>query len=670
MDRKRVDIDNGSFVKLEDIPKQIKSEGKASSRSNFKNKDATKIKTDDDEPVALKDSDNREVVDLLNEFTAMLQNVTIEYDDDDDDLNVDFVDAKSDSDKLITSELSANNDDSHTDDIFITADLFMFDPIEERFTLQSFNSKVVISQQEEYVYWFSIESDDIRLGTKVDNNINPSFDITNPSFVFNYSFGNITLSYMLKFKSKSAYNNFKSKWSKIYWVALNKQHWSKVSETEKKYIIDSSLALERELDDILDTSNDERCSKEDDDEEEYDDDDDDDDEDDDDKKPFKRLVYAEIFGESESQRIKSSGNKSLTVAFKGNRSYVVRDDRIGVFKTGSDDTGSDVEFVTLIKDIKSSGGSRLDPSSPMLYMEDSSMVFKSSQENKLYKMDLNRGEVIEEWGVGNNNLVQYGPTKKFDQLTAEQTLIGLSNKSLFKLDPRINFKNKVVQEEYKEYATKNNFSSLDTTEAGYVAVGSEKGDIRLFDRLGIRAKTAIPSLGEPIRHICTSSDGKLLLATCDTSLLLMELTVKTGKNSGSIGFLKSFPLNENVKTHILRLKPENTMYMTTYTKTPVKFSQAYFNTGIDQQEQTIITSTGPFAISWSLDKVLKGIDDVYTIKRYDSQIVENNFEFGSNRNMIVALKDDVSMARMKTFRKPSKEVLFPNVTKKDFYSSY
>lgn len=229
---------------------------------------------------------------------------------------------------------------------------------------------------------------------------------------------------------------------------------------------------------------------------------------------------------------------------------------------------------------------------------------------------------------------------------------------------------KIAVDESKDYVGKYNFSSIGTTESGYIAIGSEKGDIKLYDRLGIRAKTAIPSLGQAIKFITTSADGKWLLATCESTLLLMDLKIKDGKNAGTIGFLKSFPASENVKTYVLKIRPEHSASILTYTKKPIRFTKAYFNTGIGQQEQTIVTSTGPYAISWSLKGILNqdGSNNYpYRIRRYNADVVADNFEFGSDKKVIVALKDDVSLSKVKSFKQPSKGVLMPSASLQDFY---
>lgn len=137
-------------------------------------------------------------------------------------------------------------------------------------------------------------------------------------------------------------------------------------------------------------------------------------------------------------------------------------------------------------------------------------------------MDLEYGKVVDEWQADENIAIdEMCPNQKHSQLTAEQTLIGLNGQSLFQLDPRLSG-NKIVKEKAKHYATKNQFSAMATTGKGELAVGSSKGEIRLFDRLGINAKTLLPGLGDPIIGMDTTDKGKYILATCKNCNLKMN----------------------------------------------------------------------------------------------------------------------------------------------------
>ncbi len=65
-----------------------------------------------------------------------------------------------------------------------------------------------------------------------------------------------------------------------------------------------------------------------------------------------------------------------------------------------------------------------------------------------------------------------------------------AHNGLFRIDPRVSG-NKLVQSQFKQYASKNDFSAAVTTENGRLAVASNKGDIRLFDQIGKNAKVSL-----------------------------------------------------------------------------------------------------------------------------------------------------------------------------------
>lgn len=46
----------------------------------------------------------------------------------------------------------------------------------------------------------------------------------------------------------------------------------------------------------------------------------------------------------------------------------------------------------------------------------------------------------------------------------------------------------------------------------------------------------------------------------------------------------------------------------------------------------------------------------YRIKRYSSLVMEDNFRYGSDKNVILALKDNVKLAKKDKFKEPSKEM--------------
>ena len=239
-------------------------------------------------------------------------------------------------------------------------------------------------------------------------------------------------------------------------------------------------------------------------------------------------------------------------------------------------------------------------------------------------------------------------------MTGEQTFIGLSDNALYRVDPRLSG-NKLVDSELKQYASKNAFANAATTEKGYIALASEKGEIRMFDRLGIRAKTSLPALGEPVIGLDVSADGRWILATCRTYLMLIDALQKDGKNEGKTGFQASFSKDSKPQPRRLALSPSHIAQFQHETKSALSFTPARFNTGIDDKETSIITATGPFIITWNMKKVLANRKDPYTIKRYEEEVKADDFKYGSDKNVIVALPNEVNMVAKQSFKKPTRE---------------
>jgi hypothetical protein len=88
---------------------------------------------------------------------------------------------------------------------------------------------------------------------------------------------------------------------------------------------------------------------------------------------------------------------------------------------------------------------------------------------------------------------------------------------------------------------------------------------------------------------------------------------------------------------------------------PISFTPARFNAGIDSTETSIITATGPFIVTWNLRKVLAGKKDPYAIKRYAEDVKADNFKYGSDKNVIVALPNEVNMVAKGSLKRPTRE---------------
>ncbi|KAG0256530.1 hypothetical protein BG011_004452 [Mortierella polycephala] len=332
----------------------------------------------------------------------------------------------------------------------------------------------------------------------------------------------------------------------------------------------------------------------------------------------------------------NSKNSQLAVGYK-DRSFVLRGNKIGVFSHNDRDG---LDFNTTIKNISDSRGQELHPSRVVLHEQDTAMVMMDPRNlNRAYKMDLEYGKVVEEWEMpGTSGVLNLVGSSKYAHLTSSKTMVGHSQTAMFRVDPRLSG-SKIVEKEFKQYAKGNNFTCVATTDNGSVAIAGAKGDIKLLNAIGKNAKTALTGLGDSIIGIDVTANGQYVLATCKTYLLLIN--VLNPKNK-TLGFDASFPVNEKPQPVKLHLRPEHVCTM----REPVSFTPARFNTGENELEKAIVTSTGPYVITWNLRRVCLGHYE-YQIKKYADNVVADNFKYGQDRSIFVTLPDDVTSLQKK-----------------------
>lgn len=518
------------------------------------------------------------------------------------------------------------------------AELHIFDFPSGAFMIQDTEVTATVSDVGKWQYWLQIEGKDRDwLGQEVIADLNPIFNFDYLSFIFNHFTPDGTAySWLLRFKDQDVMTRFQEGLMQALWEQLNEMKWNKTKDEDREYVLEAFQDLtmedvpeeeEEEEAEIEEVEDDAQHS------EHYDTDEDEDD-----------VVTRDDDGNVNSQ---------LAVGYKHDRSFVVRGSKIGVFKHTPN---NNLEFSTNISKVETPNGKLFSPKKVMLHAEDTNMILQNEADpNSLYRMDLEYGKIVDEWKVHDDIPVNtFAPENKFAQMTGEQTFLGLSRNALFRIDPRL-AGNKLVDSELKQYTSKNDFSAAATTEKGYIAVASNKGDIRMFDRLGINAKTHIPALGEPIIGLDVSADGRWVLATCRTYLLLIDALQKEGKNEGKLGFEKSFGKDSKPQPRRLGLTPSHVAQFQHETGVPIAFTPARFNTGEGLQETSIITATGPFIVTWNMKKVIANKKDPYTIKRYAEEVKADNFKYGSDKNVIVALPNEVNMVAKQSFKKPTRE---------------
>lgn len=446
--------------------------------------------------------------------------------------------------------------------------------------------------------------------------------------------GNIW-TFSLKFLNLEEVLKFANIYNQVVYETLNHQKWTKVTPEDAKYLlnpmldVDMTQALPLEFEDDSESESESYSESG----------------SDVGTKPFKKqITKPSMFKEKQQQ------NQMLSVGYKSDRSFVARGDSIGIFKAAQDG----LELVTEAKisypnSSKGTGNFKL--SKMMLHQGDESLLLMNPDApSSVFRMDLDRGEIVEEWKVHEEaKITSILPNSKYSQMTGESTFIGLNANSIFRVDPRL-AGNKRVDSEMKSYAVKNDFSCGATTGAGELAVASAKGEIRLFNKLDKRAKTLLPMFGDPILGVDTTENGKFILATCKTYLLLINTELNDGSGTGftkSMGGAEEKPIPKR-----LQLKPEHVAYM----GSAPAFTPARFSTG-QSEERAIITSSGPYVITWNLRRVKQGHLYDYQIKKYEDEVVADNFRYGQDRSIVVTLPESVTLISKKSLSAPSPKSL-------------
>ncbi|KAI9698097.1 MAG: hypothetical protein M1820_007605 [Bogoriella megaspora] len=529
------------------------------------------------------------------------------------------------------------------------AELHLFDFQSGAFVIQDPEVEAKVSEVGNWTYWLQIEGPERDwLGQPVVPELNPVFNFEYLSFIFNhYTEDGSAYSWLLRFKDNTKLERFQEGLMQALWEHLNETKWLKAKDTERDYVLDSFKDL------TMDDVREEEARLEDEEAEELEQEEE---EEDDEQQVQREEDYDSDEDEDEVIVRDKDGNvnSQLAVGSKHDRSFVVRGSKIGVFKHTPT---NQLEFSTNISKVQTPKGKLFSPKKVMLHEGDRNMVLQNEADpNSLYRMDLEYGKVVDEWKVHDDIPVNvFAPENKFAQTTDEKTFLGLSSNALYRIDPR-QAGNKLVDSQLKQYASKNAFSAAATTDKGYIAVASSKGDIRMFDRLGINAKTHIPALGDPIIGMDVSADGHWVLATTRTYLLLIDAMQGEGnKNAGKLGFERAFDKDKKPQPRRLALTPSHVAQFQHETKAPIAFTPAKFNVDPNGGETSIVSATGPFIVTWSLKKILAGRKDPYSIRRYAEQVKADDFRFGSDSNLIVALPNEVEAVKKSMLKRPTRE---------------
>ena len=344
----------------------------------------------------------------------------------------------------------------------------------------------------------------------------------------------------------------------------------------------------------------------------------------------------ENYKEVESSKEKL--NKFCMDSLTNDRTFCVTDDnQIVVYKANEDeDSFEKLSSMPVIQEYK---GKNVCFSQGLLYKSEQNMLLlDENNPYVLYQYDLPKEKIVSEWKTDKTIISDICSLKKNGQITDEPLIYGVNPKSIFTLDERVNNKNNIA--DIKTYAHKNNANKIMSNNNGQFVTGSSKGELRLYDKMGIKAKNLFSFYGDPIRYIDISSDDQYILLTCDKYLLL----VNAGNNIGEKNaFLKTVKTIERKTPLRLQIK---TTDVARYGLNNANYTAAKFNVN-KSGENNIITSLGEYIIIWNYNDIRKGKITNYKIKKVNDLVIDNYFKVGRGDKIIIAMPNKIRIQKQK-----------------------
>jgi hypothetical protein len=351
------------------------------------------------------------------------------------------------------------------------------------------------------------------------------------------------------------------------------------------------------------------------------------------------------------QEAAKSGVQSLTMGAMDN-SFLVSNSGIDVLSNMSEGVHSKGVTIRL----QNSGGNSSSyhtPKKGMLMQAEKTMMLLSPVKQQgqphasgVSQLDLGTGKTVAEWKFAKDGtpitMLDVTNDAKGSQLESSSTFMGLDDNRLVRWDMRD--KHGVVQDlsspvlnwsEGHQFAKGTNFQCFATTGDGSVVVGSRDGKVRLYGITSMRqAKTAFPGLGAPITHVDVTYDGKWIVATTDTYMILISTVFKDKDGKFKTGF-GGRGGSHIAAPRILKLKPVDVHEV----GQGQKFHGGQFSwiTEAGQLERNLVVTVGKYTAIWNFRRVKqsdhecykheKGLKSCYCYKlvNRDESIVESRF---------------------------------------------
>ncbi|XP_026402048.1 protein CYPRO4-like [Papaver somniferum] len=280
--------------------------------------------------------------------------------------------------------------------------------------------------------------------------------------------------------------------------------------------------------------------------------------------------------------------------------------------------------------IGSSSSAYLTPKKALLMRAETNMLLMSpNTEGKphatgLHQLDIETGKIVTGWkfdkdGVDITMRDITNDTKGSQLDPSESTFLGLDDNRLCRWDMRdrkgmvqnvANANTPVLHwSEGHQFSRGTNFQCFATTGDGSIVVGSIDGKIRLYSTTSMRqAKTAFPGLGSPITHVDVTFDGKWILGTTDTYLILI-CTLFTGKDGKTKTGFEGRMGNKIPAPRLLKLLPLHSHSA----GADNKFHGGQFSwvTENGKQERHLVATVGKFSVIWNFQQVKNSAHSCY-----------------------------------------------------------
>ncbi|GJN19157.1 hypothetical protein PR202_gb06399 [Eleusine coracana subsp. coracana] len=321
-----------------------------------------------------------------------------------------------------------------------------------------------------------------------------------------------------------------------------------------------------------------------------------------------------------------SGIQSLALGALDN-SFLVGDSGIQVvrnFEHGIHGKGMSVKF---------SGGSTnfTTPKKALLMRAETNMLLMSpATDGKphakgVHQLDIETGKVVSEWKFEKDsadiNMRDITNDSKGAQLDpSESTFLGLDDNRLCRWDMRD--RRGIVQNlasatespvlqwtQGHQFSRGTNFQCFASTGDGSIVVGSLDGKIRLYSTTSMRmAKTAFPGLGSPITHVDVTYDGRWILGTTDTYLILICTIFIDKDGREKTGFTGRMG-NRIAAPRLLKLNPLDFHLAGANNK----FREGRFSwvTENGKQERHLVATVGKYSVVWNFLQVKNSHHECY-----------------------------------------------------------